>query len=42
MCGNFPFQGNNHKELFKNIIKSEYEIPSHVPFGSKILIQKII
>ena len=37
-CGQFPFRGQNDKELYSKIINGDLNVPDHVPFGPRNVI----
>ena len=41
-CGYLPFEGENNKELFKNILEGKIEFPAHLNRDVKDLILKIL
>ena len=42
LCGYLPFEGNNNRELFTNILKCNPEYPSFLSKNAKTLIQNLI
>jgi len=40
--GCFPFKGSNDKELYKCIVKGNFNIPDYVPSGPRSILSKII
>ncbi|CAI2386039.1 unnamed protein product [Moneuplotes crassus] len=42
MCGKFPFKGITNKELYKNIVKGEYNTPKHFTMDTKRLLCKML
>lgn len=42
LCGTFPFRAQEEKELYKKIIKGNFEFPPHLSYGSKNLISKLM
>lgn len=42
LCGCFPFKGNDEKELYRKIVKGNFEIPSWVGGGARGLIGRMM
>lgn len=42
LCGTFPFKAQDEKELYKKIIKGNYDFPHHLSYGSKNIIAKLL
>ncbi len=42
LCGFFPFKGNDEKELYRKIVKGNFEIPNWVGGGARTLICRMM
>ena len=42
LCGHFPFRAHTEFELYRNISKGIFNVPSHVSEGAKKLISKLL
>lgn len=42
ICGYLPFEGDNNKELFKNILEGQIDFPNYVSSAARSLILKIL
>lgn len=42
LCGKFPFKGNSDNDLYWKINSGEYEIPDHVQYAARLLLEKMI
>lgn len=42
LCGQFPFRGQNDKDLYKKIAKGEFTFPDHVSEDARSFISKML
>jgi serine/threonine protein kinase len=42
LCGQFPFRGQNDKDLYKKIAKGEFTFPDHVSEEARSFISKML
>ncbi|EGR28347.1 protein kinase domain protein [Ichthyophthirius multifiliis] len=42
VCGKFPFKGYDEKDLYRKILKNNYQIPSFVDNQTKTLLKKLL
>lgn len=42
LCGKFPFKGKSDNELYNKIKNCDFEIPDHVSYAARCLIEKMI
>eukprot|EP00357_Protocruzia_adherens_P027229 CAMPEP_0115001698 /NCGR_PEP_ID=MMETSP0216-20121206/17547_1 /TAXON_ID=223996 /ORGANISM="Protocruzia adherens, Strain Boccale" /LENGTH=655 /DNA_ID=CAMNT_0002367115 /DNA_START=618 /DNA_END=2586 /DNA_ORIENTATION=+ len=42
LTGHFPFKGFNDRDLYKKIMKGRFDVPDHLSYGARNLINKIL